>query len=122
MTPGFVLLCIYQGTTFRKTITLRDDDDRPYDLSSWGARMQVREHREAPVLLSLSTATGEITLGADGAIELLLSAAVTELLPVRYDYEQWVYDLELYRDDAGVLEVARPIFGVVVVYPEVTRV
>lgn len=122
MTPAFVLLCVYQGTTFTKTVTLLDDENLPYDLSGWSARMQVREYRDAPVLLELTSANGRIVVGADGVITLNLTAATTEALPIAYDYEQWVYDLELFRVVGGVEEVMRPIFGVVVAYPEVTRV
>lgn len=121
MTPGFVLLCVYEGATFDRTITLYDDEDQPFDLTGWSARMQVREYRDAPLLLELSTDNGRITLGADGTIRLQVDAATTDALPIVYDYEQWRYDLELYRMDGGTEVVLRPIFGVVVAYPAITR-
>lgn len=121
MTPTFVLVCIYQGTTFRQKITLRGADGDPFDLDGWGARMQIRDHLHGPLVLDLTTDNGRVELGAEGQITLTLDAATTEALTVWGDYEQYVYDLELYRDDGGVEEVQRPIFGAVVLYPEVTR-
>lgn len=121
MTPTFVLVCIYQGTTFRQTVTLRDSDGEPFDLTDWGARMQIREHMHGPLVLELSTSNGRIELGEDGKIVMTVDAATTEALTVWADYEQYVYDLELYRLDGAVEEVQRPIFGAVVLYPEVTR-
>lgn len=121
MTPTFVLICMYQGTTFRQTVTLRDADGEPFDLSGWSARMQIREHMHGPLVLELTTENGRIELGDEGEIALTVDAETTASLVVWADYEQYVYDLELHRVDGGVEEVQRPIFGAVVLYPEVTR-
>lgn len=121
MTPTFVLICVYQGTTFRQTVTLRDSDGEPFDLADWSARMQIREHLHGPLVLELTSDNDRIELGADGEIAMTLDAATTAGLTVWADYEQYVYDLELYRVVGGTEEVQRPIFGTVVLYPEVTR-
>lgn len=90
----------------------------PLDNSGFEARMQVRKTiPSATVVLSLSTATGEITLGgADGAIEVEVSALVMEDLSGTYRY-----DLELV-DISGADDI---VYGVVrgdfKVRPEVTR-
>ena len=121
MTPTFVLICVYQGTTFRQTVTLRGSDGEPFDLTGWSARIQIREHLHGPLVLELTTDNGRIELGDDGEIVLTLDAETTAALTVWADYEQYVYDMELYRVESGVEEVQRPIFGTVVLYPEVTR-
>lgn len=122
MTPTFVLVCIYQGTTFRQTVTLRGADGEPFELAGWAARMQIREHLHGPLVMELTTDNGRIELGAaPGEIVMTVDAATTEMITVWGDYEQYVYDLELYRVVGGTEEVQRPIFGAVVVYPEVTR-
>lgn len=90
----------------------------PLDNTGFEARMQVRKTiPSATVVLDLSTATGEITLGgADGAIEVEVSAQAMEDLSGTYRY-----DLELV-DISGVDDI---VFGVVrgdfKVRPEVTR-
>lgn len=86
----------------------------PLDNSGFSARMQVRKTiPSATVVLNLTTATGEIVLGgADGAIEVTVSAAVMEGLQGTYRY-----DLELV-DGSIVYGVVR---GDLKVRPEVTR-
>ena len=90
----------------------------PLDNTGFEARMQVRKTiPSATVVLDLSTATGEITLGgADGAIEVEVSAQAMEDLSGTYRY-----DLELV-DISGVDDI---VYGVVrgdfKVRPEVTR-
>lgn len=120
MTPVFVLLNMYKGTTFRMSIGLDGPDGEPFDLTGYSARMEIRTHVHGPLVMALSTAIGSIVL-AEGEIRLHVPAPATTLIPLKSDYDQWVYDLELYRDVDGEEEVLRPIFGAVVFYPEVTR-
>lgn len=120
MIPAHIVLSIYQGQTFDDIVTLTDDADVPLDLTSWGARMQIREYRGSPILLELTTANGRIVLDALGQITFNVAAADTSALLVQYDYEQWVFSCELFKT-VGMEEVVQtPIFGVVVVYPEIT--
>lgn len=120
MIPAFVLLRIYQGQTFRDSITLENDDGTPIDLTGRTARMQVREHRGGPTIIELTTENGRINLTAQGKIEFHIPAPLTAQMPVPFDYAQWVYDLETaYFDDLEEI-VEKPIFGAVVCFPEIT--
>lgn len=119
MIPAFVLLHMYQGQTFNDEVVLRETNGDPLDLTGRTARMQVREYRGGPVVLTLTTENGGITLTALGEIKFYVSAAVLAEIVSQYDYEQWVYDLELVTPGVDPL-VERPIYGTVVFWPEIT--
>jgi hypothetical protein len=88
----------------------------PMDLSTWSARMAIRESiDDVDPLVEFSTTDGTITLGADGKVELLLSATDTDAL----DFSAGVYDLELLDPITG--EVTRLASGKVKLSPQVTR-
>lgn len=119
MKPTFIVLHVYKGQTFNDVLTFLDPDDVPINLTGRDARMHVRGSIESPdVLMDLSSAAGEITLGAGGELGFNVDAATTAALPSGHDAVQWRYDLEWVLAD-GTVE--RPIEGVVVVWPEVTR-
>ena len=88
----------------------------PVNLTGFTARMELREDvDDATVLHSMTTENGGITLGgADGTIDLLVSAANTS----GFTFGHAVYDLELISA-SGV--VTRLLSGTVVVSKEVTR-
>jgi hypothetical protein len=88
----------------------------PMDLSTWSARMAIRESIDDVMpLVSFTSADGTITLGADGKVELVLSATDTDAL----DFSAGVYDLELL--DPITAEVTRLASGKVKLSPQVTR-
>jgi hypothetical protein len=120
MKPAFVVLNMYQGQTYKDTLTLTDAAGAPLDLTGRDARMQVRDAFGA-VKLDLSTADGTILpLDATGVIAFHITAAVLAALGTQYDYEQWDYDLELFYLDGTEEIVERPVRGVVLFWPEVT--
>lgn len=124
MKPAFVNLNIYKGQTFRDVVVLEAPDGTPLPLLSTydGARMQVRSYIDSPtVILDLSTTDGAIELTDDGQIKFNVSSTTTAGLTTVYDYEQWVYDLELYTGTGTTETVDKPLMGTVVVWPEVTR-
>lgn len=125
MQPGYVTLTIYQGATFDQKVTLREADNKTplalLDLYD-GARMDIRTDVGGALILHLGTDDGTITLNNQGEIQFNVSAAVTDALETRSDYETWVYDLELYKDHAGVERVDRALAGSVILMPGVTRV
>lgn len=123
MRPAFVVLHMYQGATFRDVVTLENDVEEPLALADTydGARMQIREYADGPLVLELSTAGGSIALDNQGRITFNVTAATTAALSPQIGSTQWVYDLELYQDQAGVEIVDRALEGVVVFWPEVTR-
>jgi hypothetical protein len=114
MTPGKYNMICPQGATFAKQLTYAIDDV-PVDLTSYTARMQVREkHTSKTVIVSLTTENSGIALGDDeGTIDLYISDETTTTITAK-DY---VYDLELVSGG----EVYRLLEGKFIVTPEVTR-
>lgn len=124
MRPAIVTLSIYQGATFDQKVTLKEKDNKtPLALADLydGARADIRTEIRGPLIMRLSTTDGTITLNNEGEVQFNVAAADTDELFTLDDYETWVYDLELYKDDAGVERVDRALSGVVVFYPGVTR-
>lgn len=109
-------IVIEQGATFRLPCTWKDENGTPVDLSLYTAQMQIREEiASSAALISLSSGTGEIELGAAlGTILVTIPATTT----ATFTWTQGVYDLELTDLTGGV---TRLLQGVVIVSPEVTR-
>ena len=107
-------ITIEQGATWRLSLTWKDVAGAPIDLTSYTARMQVRQaYGTADALLNLSSGAG-ITLGpSTGAITLTASAAQTAAIAAR----NGVYDLEMVAPDGTV---TRLLQGSVTISPEVT--
>lgn len=107
---------VEQGATFRRRLTLKNDDGTLIDLSGYSARMQVRKTGEsASPLISLTTENGRISIdGSAGTVTLLLTAIETETLLA----DAYIYDLELV---SPVGDVQRLLEGRFVVSRNVTR-
>ena len=105
-----------QGASYTKTFTWKDGDGVAVNLTSYTARMQVRQSVSATeVLLELTTENGRLTLGGSaGTITLALTPATTAGIVWR----RGRYDLELVAPDGGV---TRFLEGQIVVSREVTR-
>ena len=114
MKPGKYNFICPQGTTFSKQLTWEIDGD-PVDLTTYTARMQVREKYTSPsATLTLTTENGGITLGGiQGTVDLDIDATSTSNLIAK----EYVYDLELVSSSV----VTRLIEGKFIVTPEVTR-
>jgi hypothetical protein len=114
MKPGKYNFVCPQGATFAKQLTWEIDDD-PVDLTTYTARMQVREkYTSANAIFNLTTENGGITLGGlDGTIDLEISSSATAGAVAK----EYVYDLELVSSSV----VTRLIEGKFIVTPEVTR-
>lgn len=114
MIPGKYNIVCPQGSTYSQQFTY-SIDDVPVDLTTYTARMQVREkYTSKTSVIDLTTENGGITLGGEnGTIDIYISSAVTELT-ISKDY---VYDLELISGST----VTRLIEGKFIVTPEVTR-
>ena len=114
MTPGKYNMICPQGATFTQQLTYSIDGE-PVDLTTYTARMQVREkHTSKTTELNLTTENGGIQLGGDqGTINIYVSNEETSLITAK-DY---VYDLELVSSS----EVYRLLEGKFIVTPEVTR-
>lgn len=105
-----------QGASFRRKLTLKQDDGALIDLSGYSARMQVRASLEsATALIELTTANSRIEIqGPEGVVILKLSPSETAGLAAG----TYVYDLELV---SGTGDVQRLLEGRFVVSRNVTR-
>lgn len=114
MTPGKYNMVCPQGATFSKQLTYKIDD-APVDLTSYTARMQVREkYTSKTIIVNLTTENGGITLGgSNGTIDLFISDSDTSAIFAK----NYVYDIELISS----FEVYRLLEGQFIVTPEVTR-
>jgi hypothetical protein len=114
--PGTYDFTIYQGATFLRVLTWKDEANALVNLTGYTARMQIRSNKDsADPTVTLTTENGGIALGgAAGTITLTItatdSAAITE--------SEGVYDLELVSS-GGV--VTRLLQGAVEINKEVTR-
>lgn len=115
MPAGTYNIVCDQGSTLSRVITWKNSSGTPINLTSYTARMQVRDGYSATSsLLSLTTENGGITLGgALGTITLVASATDTAALTP----DQYVYDLEMITGST----VTRLLQGTFIVTPEVTR-
>jgi len=83
---------IVQGETFTKSMQWTDDDDVPYNLTGYTARMTIRESIGGTEIVSLTTENGGITITPlTGTIALLISETDTTAM----DFTTGVYDLEI---------------------------
>jgi len=104
-----------QGSTFRRDLIYSGSDGVPIDNTGMSARMQVRpKEGSGTVLLSLTTENGGLILGgADGSIQIVVSAVQMALVPAG----KHRYDLELVNSG----EVMKPVRGAFFVRAEVTK-
>lgn len=98
-----------QGATFRRRITLLDDDGAPINLSGYVVRMQVRNAKTNVQVIELTTENGRITVNAtEGRMLLDVGASVTAALPVGI----YLYDLELVASANSVMRLLEGKFQV----------
>ena len=114
MTPGKYNFVCPQGTTFSNQLIWAVEDE-PVDLTTYTARMQVREkYTSTQKILDLTTENGGISLGGDqGTIDLNINAETSAGIVAK----TYVYDLELVSSSV----VTRLLEGKFIVTPEVTR-
>jgi hypothetical protein len=111
-------LNIEKGAKYEHKFTWVDENSNPINISSYLARMHIREHIEdTAFVLELTTTNGRITLGgANGEIDLYIGATDTDSLGI----QTGVYDLELY-DSGDADNVVKLIQGQVNIVQNVTR-
>ena len=114
--PGDYDFTIYQGATFSRQLTWKDESDTEVDLTGYTARLHIRESVDAEsAFITLTTENGGIALGgAAGTITLSIIAASTAALT----QTSGVYDLELI---SGGGLVTRLMQGEILISKEVTR-
>ena len=107
-----------QGSTYTDTITLKNIDDTPFDLTDWSIRASLRRNVAASTATSFTctktdAANGEFTMG-------LTSVQTAALTAQNYMPTIYVYDVEIYNADETPI-VYRVLRGRAKVEPEVTR-
>ena len=102
-------IVIDQGTSFRLSVVLTNDDGSPKDLTSYEVNSQIRRSYYTNTFTAFTTSKVNLT----GEITISLSAAETSSLKAG----RYVYDIEI--EDPS--ETVRVIEGIVTVTPEVTR-
>lgn len=117
MSAGIHAIKAEKGATFSQTYTWKIDSNA-VNLSSYSARMKVRDPKRAPSvnqIISLTSATGGgITLGgAAGTITVTIAATTMDNIVAG----KYAYDLEL-ESASGV--VTRLLKGTFTVFDEVT--
>lgn len=113
--PGTYNFTIYQGATFSRILTWKDENGDLIDLTGFTARMQIRKKIDGDLLADMTTANSKIALGgAAGTITLSLTASETAAI----NSSKGVYDLELVSG-GGI--VTRLVQGDVTFSKEVTK-
>lgn len=115
MAAGRYTVQAEQGATLSLSLTWKDSDGTPIDLTGFSARLQVRRSATASgnPLLDATDGNGITLGGSDGTISIEIGADAMSDLPAG----DLRYDLEL---DSGS-QVTRLLEGVFKVSPEVTR-
>ena len=119
MSAGDLDFVCEQGATFKREITLTDENDTAINLSSFTVRMDVRfaksKNADALIQLNASNSRSTVSNATQGKIQLLISAAdTTSLTPGEY-----FYDLEIQSSQTPP-QVERVLAGRFVVDGEVT--
>lgn len=111
-----VNLYIPQGATYgHKFLYRQESDDSIITLTSYTARLQMREKVTDTSTLYSATTDDDITITADqGEVYLEIPAVTT----AAWEFTKAVYDLEIVSPTGKVSRIAE---GNVRVYPEVTR-
>ena len=89
-----------QGSTFTRTIEIKEADGTVFPLAGYTARMEVRRTVDASsALIGLSTANGRIVINPSlGALTMTLTPELTASLT-----QSGVYDLEIVHTATGAV-------------------
>lgn len=128
MSAASLDITIEQGSTFFRTVTIKDENNQPVDLNGETIRGQIRAKADSTTVLATFTCTLLNQTTNMGQFTWTLSAELTAALPIgeqptptttrtRKD-NVLVYDLERVKVDTTVERIFQ---GAVTVSPEVTR-
>lgn len=122
--PATHTFSVYQGQTWEETLVVNNPDGTPMNLTGFAARMHIRaEIGDAATIMELGLANERLLVSdaAAGELTLLVSAADTAALPLNFEPQTWVYDVEIYRASPAPEYVQRILQGSINASPEVTR-
>lgn len=104
-------LVIDQGTTFSSIITLRNQDGTPLNLTNFTVKSQFRKSYQSSTAVNFTASIYDAT---GGKVRLQLSPSdTTNIRSGRY-----LYDIEL---TSPIGEKIRPLEGLVILTPEITK-
>jgi hypothetical protein len=120
MIPAEWNFTIYQGATFRRTLTLNESDGvTPVDLTGCTLRMQLREELEsATPAIELTNTNGRLTILDQTTNKGKVRVLVTDEETAALTFDSAVFDMELEYADGTV---DRILEGKVTLDKEVTR-
>lgn len=108
MAAGRYNIIAEQGSTFTLQFTV-DTDGVPWDLTSYTARMQVKESTNtATKFLDLTSGAGDITLDSVGVVVVTVSATRMAAVPAG----RHLYDIELVSSGSVVTRILEGKFTV----------
>ena len=118
-------IVVEQGATFTRTITIKDSNKNPVDLTGWSLRGKIRATQNSASALATFTGTilNQGTNKGQGTVSLTAAetsaipgdtSASTNVLVKSY----YLYDIEAVRPDTSVVRILR---GKVTLIPEITK-
>jgi hypothetical protein len=122
MAAGKYSFVIEQGTTTNFNISYQDSSKNYINLTGYAARMQLRPNiNSSTVYLQLSSSLNSdgtgITVSPSGSLNIYISSCTSSML----NFDQAVYDLEIYSGSGACPYVIRLLEGNVKLSKEVTR-
>lgn len=89
--PKRINIEIYQGDTFTFNAVLTDAASNPIDFTGWSVVAQIRKIDNTPG----ETPTLDVTLQANGVLNVFLSGTETEILQPQSPETPYAYDVQL---------------------------
>ena len=112
-----VNLTLDQGTTFRKSLTIKDDSSAVIDITGYTFRGQARaSYGNATTVLAFDFAVRTQTGGNVGIVDMSLPASATDALVLK-GVTNYVYDVEMVEPGGTVYRLFQ---GTLAVSPSAT--
>lgn len=123
MAAGVYNTTVERGSTFQLTLTYKDASSNLVDLSTWTARMQVRETpASASTILTSEGGSATIAISTTNAATGVLVFSVTPANTTAISPSSLTnafYDIEIQKTSTG--EVRRVLQGKLTISPEITH-
>ena len=110
-------LFVDAGSDFSTTITIKQSNELPFNLTNYTAASQIRKSHDSSQYFSFN-ATIPPETATQGKIKLELPAAESEQIP----HGRWLYDVEITLTESDVIIVRKRVLeGIVQVDPQITQ-
>jgi len=108
-------ISIYQGDLFQATLSVKDANNIPINLTNYDVRGQVRaSYGSTGILLDLEPV---VTNEASGLISITIPSTVSREMPIG----MFLYDIERYPSGLTTGNSTKLMRGKFIILPEVTR-